>query len=116
MIRYLVSLAFVLALLSCKEDKISPSALECYSEFKGLRRGQHIVDAPVIVQMSGGLLVGTQLIPQNSDVRWGGCNLPDQFVQDSLAIYVTGYFLTSGDLEVMNLTPLPFEVTSAKLR
>jgi len=116
MIRNLVSLAFVLALLSCKEDKNSPSAPECYSELKGLRRGQHVVDAPVMVQISGGLIVGTQLITQNSAVRWGGCNLPEQFVKDSLAIYVTGYFLTSDDLERMNLTPLPFEVTSAKLR
>lgn len=106
----------VLVLTSCKEHKLSPSVLECHSENRGLKRGQYLVDAPVMVQMSGGLLVGAQLIPQNSDVRWGGCNLPDQFIQDSLAIYVTGYFLTSDDLEVMNLTPLPFEVTSAKLR
>lgn len=116
MLRNLVSLACVMALLSCKEDKISSSALACYPELKGLRRGEHIVDVPVMIQMSGGLLVGTQLIPPNSTMRWGGCNLPDQFVQDSLAIYVTGYFLTSDDLEVMNLVPSPFEVTSARLR
>ncbi len=34
MIRYLVSLAFVLALLSCKEDKISPSALDVILSLK----------------------------------------------------------------------------------
>ena len=116
MIRNLLSIAFILALLSCKEAQISPSALECYSGFKGLRRGQHVVDEPVIVRMGGGLLVGTQLISSDKSAPLGGCNLPDQFVQDSLAIYVTGYFLTSDDLEVMNLIPLPFEVTSAKLR
>jgi hypothetical protein len=116
MMRNLVSFVVLFALLNCKEDKISPAAIECYSGFKDLRRGHHIVDAPVIVQMSGGLRVGAQLLPENSDARWGGCNLPDQFLKDSLAIYVTGYFLTSDDLEKMNLTPLPFEVTSAKLR
>jgi len=115
MIRYLITIVFVLASLSCKEDKISAEALDCYSAFKGLRRGQYVVDAPVRVQMSSGLASGKQLIASN-DVGWNGCNLPDQFSQDSLALYVTGYFLTSDDLELMNLTPLPFEVTSAKLR
>ncbi|PSL33700.1 hypothetical protein CLV60_10169 [Dyadobacter jiangsuensis] len=109
-------LAFVLALTSCKEEQLNRSAFECYSELKGLRRWHYVVDAPVMVQMSGGLIIGTQLKPQNSDVKWGACNLPGQFMRDSLAIYVTGYFLTSDDLAVMNLTPLPFEVTSAKLR
>lgn len=115
MIRYLLSIAFMLALLSCKEDKISAAALDCYSEFEGLRRGQFIADAPVMVQMSGGLAAGNQLTASNG-VSWGGCNLPGQFAKDSLAIYVTGYFLTSDGLERMNLTPLPFEVISAKLR
>ena len=115
MIRKLVYIAFVLATISCKEDKISPSAVECYSGFGKLRRGSYKVDVPVIVQRSGGLVAGNQLIVSN-DIAWGGCNLPDQFAQDSLAIYVTGYFLTSDQLELMNLTPVPFEVTSAKLR
>ena len=115
MIRYLLSIAFVLTLQSCKEDKISAASSDCYSEFEGLRRGQYVADAPVMVQMSGGLAVGNQLMASNG-VGWGGCNLPGQFAQDSLAIYVTGYFLTSDELERMNLTPLPFEVISAKLR
>jgi hypothetical protein len=115
MIRNLMSLAFLLALLACKEEKISSSATACYSEFKGLRRGQHVVDVPVMVKRSNGLVAGKQLMLSNG-VPLGACNLPDQFDQDSLAIYVSGYYLTSDQLELMNLTPLPFEVTSAKLR
>lgn len=115
MTRYLISIVFLLALLSWKEDKISTAALDCYSEFKDLKRGEYVVDAPVTVQPSGGLAVGKQLMATNG-VSWGGCNLPAQFAQDSLTIYVTGYFLTSKELENMNLTPLPFEVISAKHR
>jgi len=106
---------FVLAFLSCKKDKISAAALDCYSGFENLRRGGRVIDAPVVVRRSGGLIVGDLLIPSNG-VAWGGCNLPEQFAQDSLAIYVTGYFLTSDALERMNVIPLPFEITSAKLR
>nr|WP_295927587.1 hypothetical protein [uncultured Dyadobacter sp.] len=115
MIRYLLLIVVVLAFLGCKEDKISAAALDCYPGFEGLKRGQHVVDAPVVVQLSGGLIFGSRLIASNG-VAWGGCNLPGQFAQDSLPIYVTGYFLTSDALELMNVTPLPFEITSAKLR
>ncbi|MCE7038924.1 hypothetical protein [Dyadobacter sp. CY312] len=111
----LISIVFLLAILSCKEDKINTAALDCYSQYKDLRRGEFVVDAPVTVQLSGGLALGKQLKASNG-VSWGGCNLPAQFAQDSLAIYVTGYFLTSKELETMNLTPLPFEIISAKHR
>ncbi|MBO9616515.1 MAG: hypothetical protein J7619_27755 [Dyadobacter sp.] len=105
----------MLNFLNCKEDKISSVALDCYSGYEGLTRDEYVVDVPVTVQLSGGLASGSQLIASNG-VAWGGCNLPKQFMQDSLAIYVTGYFLASKTLETMNLTPLPFVVTSAKLR
>ena len=113
--RYLLAVVCMLHLLSCKEEKISSAALDCYSELEGLERGEYTVDAPVTVQLSGGLATGIRLIASNG-VAWGGCNLPEQFAQDSLAIYVTGYNLTSKELEVMNLTPLPFEITSVRLR
>ena len=113
--RCLLTIVCMLNLLSCKEEKISSVALDCYPEFKGLERGEYVIDAPVTVQLSGGLATGVQLIVSNG-FAWSGCNLPKQFVQDSLAIYVTGYNLTSKELEVMNLTPLPFEITSVRLR
>jgi hypothetical protein len=113
--RFLLAGVCMLTLLNCKEDKVNSTALDCYPEFEGLTRGENVVDAPVTVQLSGGLAIGSQLIASNG-VAWGGCNLPDQFMQDSLSVYVTGYFLTSKTLETMNLTPLPFVVTSAKLR
>ena len=113
--RFLLVVVYMLILLNCKEDKISLTALDCYPGFKGLTRGEYVADAPVTVQLSGGLAIGSQLIASNG-VAWGGCNLPKQFMQDSLGIYVSGYFLTSKTLETMNLIPLPFVVTSAKLR
>ncbi|WP_353723038.1 hypothetical protein [Dyadobacter sp. 676] len=113
--RLLIASICMLSLLNCKQDKISPVGLECYSGFEGLSRDENVTDAPVVVQLSGGTAIGSQLVATNG-VAWGGCNLPKQFMQDSLAIYVTGYFVTSEALERMNITPLPFVVTSAKLR
>lgn len=113
--RFILAGVCMLSLLNCKEDKIIPAALDCYSGFEGLTRGEYVVDAPVTVQLSGGLAFGGQLIASNG-VAWGGCNLPKQFMQSGLAVYVTGYFLTSKTLETMNLTPVPFVVTSAKPR
>jgi hypothetical protein len=113
--RFLLAGVCMLSFLNCKEDKVSSEALDCYSGFEGLTHDEYVVDAPVTVQLTGGLAVGSQLIASNG-VAWGGCNLPKQFMQDSLAVYVTGYFLTSEALQKMNLTPLPFVVTSAKLR
>lgn len=112
--RFVLAGVCMLSLLNCKEDKISSEGLDCYG-LEGLTRDEYVVDAPVTVQLSGGLAIGSQLIAPNG-VAWGGCNLPKQFMQDSLAVYVTGYFLTSKELETINLTPLPFIVTSAKLR
>lgn len=112
--RFVLASVCMLSLLNCKEDKISSETFDCYG-FEGLTRDEYIVDAPVMVQLSSGLAIGCQLIAPNG-VAWGGCNIPKQFMQDSLAVYVTGYFLTSKELETKNLTPVPFIVTSAKLR
>ncbi|QIP13780.1 hypothetical protein G8759_14740 [Spirosoma aureum] len=69
----------------------------------------------MLVRISGGLYTGYQLIASNG-VAWSACSLPDEFRKDSLKIYVSGYFLTSPELDVKNITPLPFEVTGARLR
>ncbi|UHG94998.1 hypothetical protein [Spirosoma oryzicola] len=47
---------------------------------------------------------------------WGSCNLATAYQQDSLQVTVSGYFLTSDQLETMNISPLPFEVTSIQVR
>jgi hypothetical protein len=113
--RFLFAGVCMLSLLNCKEDKNNLVVLDCYSGFEGLSRDEYVVDAPVTVRLSGGLAISSQLIASNG-IAWGGCNLAKPFMQDSLAIYVTGYSLTSDQLKLMNLTPLPFVVTSAKLR
>ena len=98
---------------ACKEE-VPSSISACYPSMK-LSRGQKVNNAPVLVRLSGGLATGSQLIATNG-VAWSSCNLPAEFNRDSLKIYVDGYFLTSPELELMNLTPLPFEVTRARLR
>lgn len=47
---------------------------------------------------------------------WGSCNLPMEFAKDSLKVLISGYFLTFPGMELMNISPLPFEVTEVKPR
>lgn len=107
-------LLLVLMMGSCQKDEVSSITSSCYPSLS-LSRSQQVKDGAVLVRISGGLATGFQLIASNG-VAWSACNLPDQFKRDSLKIYVSGYFLTSPQLELMNLSPLPFEVTGAKLQ
>jgi len=77
------------------------------------RKNPYVKDFPVTVIS---WQAGAYQLAAGNDSRWGSCNLPDQFKQDSLKILVSGYFLTSPELELMNVNPVPFEVTDARLR
>lgn len=101
-------------LLGCKKSDVASSASACYPNTE-LRRAGSVTDAPVVVRLSGGVFKGAQLIAGNG-TAWGACNLPDELKRDGLNIYVSGYFLTWPELELMNLTPVPFEVTAARAR
>lgn len=114
MMRYLLLMVFALVLGGCKRDK-TIRAVACYPEIVDLKRGKHVVDVPVTFQLSGGLRLGGQLILANG-TAWSACNLPNEFKENSLALSVTGYNLTSPALDVMNISPVPFEVTSVKYR
>lgn len=111
---YLVLICLAIELLSCNKPEISSVASTCYPTVNATR-SRRITDAAVTVQASGGLATGYLLTASNG-VAWGACNLPDEFKHNGLAIYVSGYSLTWPGLESMNLNPLPFEVTEAKLR
>ncbi len=74
-----------------------------------------VVDFPAKVRLSGGLISGGFLELDGANA-WGACNLPNSFLQDSLDVYVSGYFLTSPSLDLLNITPVPFEVTAIKRR
>ena len=112
--RSLLLITLIIFLGSCRNDKVSPSVSECYPGLT-LTRGQRIVDMPVTVQLSGGLISGSQLITSNG-VAWSSCNLPREFGLKNQEIYVSGYLLNAPELDTKNIYPLPFEVTSAKLK
>ena len=114
MMRYLLLMVLALFSGSCKQDKIIPAAT-CYPEIADLKRDGRVFDVPVTFQLSGGLISGGQLILSNG-TAWSACNLPDEFKKDSLSISVSGYYLTSSELDLMNISPVPFEVTSASYR
>ncbi|MCK8494549.1 hypothetical protein M0L20_21955 [Spirosoma sp. RP8] len=113
--RIFILAGLLLCFAGCKQQAVDASVSACYANIGQLTRSQRVVDAPVTVVVSGGLRSGGQLIPANG-VPWNACNLPFEFQRDSLAIYVSGYFLTSPELERMNVSLLPFEVTSSRLR
>ena len=56
-----------------------------------------------------------QIIPSENN-SWGSCNLPQEFAKDSLKVFVSGYFLSFPEMETMNISPVPFEVTDIKPR
>jgi hypothetical protein len=112
---YTALFVFALAWGSCKQDNPIP-AVACYPEVKDIRRSNHVLDIQVTYRNSGGLITGGRLDLSEGTNAWSACNLPEEFKKDSLDLFVTGYFLTSPELELMNLYPVPFEVTSARLR
>jgi len=114
MMRYLLLMVLALFSGSCKHDRVIPAAT-CYPEIADIKRGGRVVDVPVNFQLSGGLISGGQLTLPNG-TAWSACNLPDEFKKDSLSISVSGYYLTSPELNLMNISPVPFEVTSASYR
>lgn len=114
--RTLYIVIVVLFFFSCKDKEINNSvATKCYPELKDIKRGERLVDFPVTVRLSGGLISGAILVDDKNH-RLGACNLPGEFLKDSLAIYVSGYGLTSPTLISISMSQAPFEVTSAKLR
>ena len=111
---YLALISMTAMLVSCHKDEVPATAPSCYTNVT-VSRSNRIIDAAVTVQASGGLATGFQLMASNG-VFLSACNLPDEFKRNGLAIYVSGYSLIWPELELMNLTPIPFEVTGAKLR
>lgn len=105
-------------LMGCEKDKVDIPSSNCtVSTIELTRTDEAVKEASVIVVAVNPNDPKTtyHLIPANG-VPWGSCNLPRQFAKDSLKVYVSGYFLTFPGLELMNLVPLPFEVTAVKLR
>lgn len=120
--KYLI-LSALLA-VGCEQKKITPTESSCMTS--GV-----IYSRTTFVDNIKGVVIARTLPPSptlpnppvNYHIRWdgtdtilGGCNLPDSFKKDSLKILVSGYFLTFPGMELMNLAPLPFEVTTSSLR
>ncbi|QMW04979.1 hypothetical protein [Spirosoma foliorum] len=123
-VKHLLSFLLV-AFISCEKEDASRQTSPCQSPYGLLRRQSFIQDRPAIIvqrsQKNGEF--SFQIVPSFSTgvdeadrTPWGSCNLGTAFDKDSLKVRVSGYFLTSDLLETMNISPLPFEVTSMQLR
>lgn len=115
----------LVAFISCQKEDVSVQTSPCQSPYGILTRRGFIKDRPAIVvqrrQKNGES--GFQIVPAYSTgvdeanrTPWGSCNLGTAFQKDSIKVTVSGYFLTSDLLETMNISPLPFEVTSMQIR
>lgn len=118
--KYLLTL-FLLAnlLTSCDKNKIDSSFTSCTCPgIKLTRTNEFIKDVPatIIAVPSPNQPVSYQMMRGGTSAALGSCNLPLGYAKDSLKVTVSGYFLTFTGLEVMNLSPLPFEVTDIKRR
>lgn len=82
------------------------------------RTDQYIKDVPATVMAvtSPTKEVSYQIMRGGTSAPLGSCNLPLAFEKDGLQVIVSGYLLTFPGSELINLTPLPFEVTNIQLR
>jgi hypothetical protein len=115
----------LLTLLGCQKEDASLQTSPCQSPYGTLKRRSFIQDVPATIVMTGQNKGESsfQIVPtlnrevdEANQTPWGSCNLETAFQKDSLKVRVSGYFLTSDRLELMNVSPLPFEVTSMQLR
>jgi hypothetical protein len=118
--KYVLSLFLLLSFLtSCDENKIDSSLTSCtYPGTKLTRTDQFIKDVPamIIAVKFPNQQVSYQIQRAGTSAALGSCNLPIAFAKDSLKVTVSGYALTFPGMELMNLSPLPFEVTDVELR
>lgn len=107
-------------LLGCSRGSVDPPVSACTFGGKELTRtGEFIREVPatvIAVKSTTSPVISFQILREGADVPLGSCGLPTEFAKDSLQIMVSGYLLTFPGLELMNLSPLPFEVTKVRLR
>lgn len=120
-----ILLFLLLAFIGCKKEDAVVETSPCQSPYGTLRRREFIQDrAAVVIQISQtNGETSFQIVPaygtgvdEANRTPWGGCNLGTVFRKDGLKVTVSGYFLTSDQLGTMNISPLPFEVTSMQVR
>ena len=115
-----LSLFLLLGVLgSCHNDNVDPSVTSCAYPGAELRRTtEFLEDVPATViayTPPGTQVVNYQIMRGGTSAALGSCNMPSAFTKDSLRVVVSGYLLTFPGMELMNLSPLPFEVTDVKL-
>jgi|GEM_PF-4418121 len=118
--KYTLSLFLLLTVLfSCGKNKVVPSVTSCDYGGELTRTNQFVKDIPatiVAVKYPTSPIVSFQIMRGGTAAPLSSCGLPASLAKDSLKVTVSGYFLTFPGIEFVNISPLPFEVTDAKLR
>lgn len=104
----------LLALACQQKDEIGP-ATYCGQPIADLKRQELVKNIAVTVVRANAQPTAFELM-QSNGVRLSACSLSADFRQDSLPLFVSGYYLSWPELQYMNLTPLPFEITAARKR
>jgi hypothetical protein len=119
--KYALSLFLLLSfLIGCHRDEVGPSVSSCtYSGGKLTRTNQFVKDIPatiIAIKSPTTPVLSFQIMRGGTAAPLSSCGLPASFAKDSLKVTVSGYLLTFPGIEFVNISPLPFEVTDAKLR
>lgn len=107
-------------LFSCDKNEVNPSISSCkYGSRELTRTDQLVKDIPATIigiRSPTSPVITFQVMREGTAAALSSCGLPAEFAKDSLKVTVSGYFLTFPGMEFINLNPLPFEVTEARLR
>lgn len=116
--RFLCFFLMLSIMVACEDKAIESQESTCRFGNESLKRGEMVRDLIVTVTTAGSQLGSFQLVRAGGGnaTPLGICNLQAEYRQAGLELVVSGYFLTSPHLETMNLSPLPFDVTTARKR
>jgi hypothetical protein len=114
--KYILHLFLVFCLTSCEKTKVSALSSCDYPWENLTRTDEFIHELPATIDAVD--LVGHQpayqIMRGGTSTPLGSCNLPEAFKKDSLKVMVSGYLLTFPGMDLMNISPIPFEVTAVK--
>ena len=114
--KYILYLFLVGWLTSCEKNKVNALS-SCNYPWENLTRTDRFIQevpATVAAVHFPGQQPAYHILRGGNSAALGSCNLPEAFKKDSLKVMVSGYFLTFPGMDLMNINPLPFEVTAVK--
>lgn len=100
--------------VACKKEAAEVPVSYCQYPSPATERGQRLNNVAVKVVRQSTHPTALLLQQVNGGVNLGTCNLPAEYLQEGLELYVSGFYLTWPGLENIDINPAPFEVVEAR--